>query len=690
MPRRAHPSFSLPFLLLMALSVALSACGGCSDETSPPGVDPDGGVNVPPPPGEGGPWVDPCAAPPIDGTAGVSFADAIRFLTEGACPQQLGVDKAYLDATRVSVVRGRVLDEAGAPVVGAKVRAPSEGKLGESKTDGEGRFSFVVLGAGSTRLRFEAPGKLLAHRTASPRPNRFAVLEDVVLVAPSAKGTPVAFGSAEWQVASGETSRDESDPRTAVVLVPPGTRAEVVKASGDKTPLERGTLRVTEYTRGSRGPSAMPGELPPASAYTYASAFAIDEAGVDTRVAFSAPVVTYVDNFLHMKVGAPVPAGVLEDGDSGWKAEASGRIVAVLPGPSLDTDGDGQADGADALSAAGITPGEIAALAKGGVVPGKSYLRVPMAHFSAWDLNWAFGPPLDSIFPPDGDGKGGPGIPCIGSGGSWFECEKRTLAEDLPLVGTNVFLHYHSDRMPGRKDARTLTVPVTGATVPPTAKRAEVSVTVLGVTETKTFAPLTPNLTHTFTWNGKDAYGRDWPGQTVAEVRVGLVYDGVYQNVRTFGAYGDGEAVTGDKTRQEVGLRRGYEVPIGARDQTALGLGGWSLSAHHVYDPAGRVLYRGDGTTRYAADIGATLRILAGSGRFGGAGDGGPPLAADLASPDGVAWTRRGRCMSPRASGTESARSRAASSPPSRGRGHKATRGTAGPRRWQPSTRRVA
>jgi hypothetical protein len=196
--------------------------------------------------------------------------------------------------------------------------------------------------------------------------------------------------------------------------------------------------------------------------------------------------------------------------------------------------------------------------------------------------------------------------------------------------------------VPGRKDARTVVIPVTGAVVPPSAKRAEVSVTVLGVTETKTFSPVTPNLSYTFTWDGKDAYGREWPGQTVADVRVGLVYDGVYENVRTFGAYGDGQAVTGDKTRQEIGLRRGYEVPLGARDQTQLGMGGWSLSEHHAYDPAGRVLYLGDGTTRYASDIGPTLRIVAGTGRFGGGGDGGQAAQAEFASPDGIAVDARG------------------------------------------------
>lgn len=634
------PAPRWPFALLVVLSVALSACGGCSDEPFPGSPTVDGGPSEGNP--ETGPIVDPCAPPAIDGTAAASFADAIRFLYEGACPRQTKVDKSVFDDTRVAVVRGRVLDEAGKPLPNVRVRTPREPRYGETLTDNEGRFGYVVLGGSSTRLRFELEGKLLSHRSAEPKPNRYGTLEDVTLVAPSAKKNAITFGQADWQVASGDPSKDESDTRTAVVLVPPGTRADTVKADGTKAPLASGTLRITEFSRGKPGPSAMPGELPPASAYTYASGFSLDEAGPDVRVAFDTPVVTYVDNFLHMKVGAPVPAGALEDSDLGWKAEASGLIVSVLPGPAIDANGDGTADSADELAKLGITAGELGALGKAGLAPGKSYLRVPMAHFSSWDLNWPFGPPPDSVFPPDGDGKGGPGLPCLGNGGSWYECEKRTLAEDIPLVGTSVYLHYHSDRVPGRKDARSIEIPLTGATVPPSAKRAEITVSVLGTSETKVVSPLTPNLVHTFTWSGKDAYGRDWPGQTVAEVRVGIVYDGVYQNVRSFGAFGDGEAVTGDKTRQEIGLNRRYEVALGARDQTALGLGGWSLSEHHVYDPAGRVLYMGDGTTRYAADSGATLRIIAGTGTFGGGGDGGPATSAELASPEGVAVDGRG------------------------------------------------
>jgi hypothetical protein len=356
------PAPRWPFALLVVLSVALSACGGCSDEPFPGSPTVDGGPSEGNP--ETGPIVDPCAPPAIDGTAAASFADAIRFLYEGACPRQTKVDKSVFDDTRVAVVRGRVLDEAGKPLPNVRVRTPREPRYGETLTDNEGRFGYVVLGGSSTRLRFELEGKLLSHRSAEPKPNRYGTLEDVTLVAPSAKKNAITFGQADWQVASGDPSKDESDTRTAVVLVPPGTRADTVKADGTKAPLASGTLRITEFSRGKPGPSAMPGELPPASAYTYASGFSLDEAGPDVRVAFDTPVVTYVDNFLHMKVGAPVPAGALEDSDLGWKAEASGLIVSVLPGPAIDANGDGTADSADELAKLGITAGELGALGK--------------------------------------------------------------------------------------------------------------------------------------------------------------------------------------------------------------------------------------------------------------------------------------------------------------------------------------
>lgn len=129
----------------------------------------------------------------------------------------------------------------------------------------------------------------------------------------------------------------------------------------------------------------------------------------------------------------------------------------------------------------------------------------------------------------------------------------------------------------------------------------------------------------------------------MAEIKVSIVYDGVYVETPTFGAWASGEgAVTGDKTRREATLTKSYEVHLGVWDQRGLGFGGWSLTPHHVYDPNNRVLFLGDGRKRTAGTIGALARALAGTGKMGEAGDGGPATQAELSYPTGVAVARNG------------------------------------------------
>ena len=145
---------------------------------------------------------DPCAPPAVSAPGAISFADSVRFLYDGVCPRQVGVDKAVFDDLRVSVVRGRVIDENGAPLEGVRVRTPREGRYGEARTRSDGGFDYVINGGGRTRLRFELDGHLIAQRNADAKTNRFLVLEDVALVQKSATATPVAFGSGGWQVAA--------------------------------------------------------------------------------------------------------------------------------------------------------------------------------------------------------------------------------------------------------------------------------------------------------------------------------------------------------------------------------------------------------------------------------------------------------------------------------------------------------
>lgn len=69
-------------------------------------------------------------------------------------------------------------------------------------------------------------------------------------------------------------------------------------------------------------------------------------------------------------------------------------------------------------------------------------------------------------------------------------------------------------------------------------------------------------------------------------------------------------------------------VQIGVQDAQPLGLGGWTLSANHVYDPTARILWGGDGKRRTMEAATSVINTVAGSACGGPSGDGGPALSA--------------------------------------------------------------
>lgn len=578
-------------------------------------------------------------APPLDATRAIGLYDAVKFLVDGDAAghqSQHGASPSAFTRSRTAVVSGRITDGAGAALAGATVGAPAHPEWGTTSTAADGGFALVVQGGGRVTLRFAAPGRITAQRSVRTRWGKYAVVPDVALLAPSAAASSIDLtGAAAWQVATGDPVSDASGARRMRVLFPPSVHATAVAADGTQTALPRGTLRVTEFTRGALGPAAMPGEIAPTVAYTYATALAFDEASGASTVRFDRTVFAYVENFLHKRTGAPVPSGTYVASGDTWSAEASGRVVTVVAaggGVALDGDGDGIAD-----DLAGATPGELAALAQF-ATPGASYWRVPLAHFSFVDFNDGQAPPDGADGPVESDGNGDRSDDrCEVTAASPIACEDQTAAEDLELTGTPGGLHYESDRVPGRSAEFSIDVPITGDTVPPGVKRAVVDIDVLGVRTHVEYASVPPHLIHTFRWNGQDAFGRTWPGPTVASVNVGLVYSGTYLQTPSFGEIPDQTTLTADATRQEVTLSRRYDTPVGVWQASALGLGGWTLSSHHVYDPDAQILHFGDGRRRHAQGVSAVSESVAGGIDTGFSGDGGPAVDAQLNLPLGVA-----------------------------------------------------
>ena len=121
-----------------------------------PGTDPSQGSDPVPP--------DPAAvAPDLPETTAVSTLDANKFLFTGANPVQRGVAKGTISEARILVVRGRVLDRAGAPIEGVRVTVLDHRELGRTQTRADGRYDLAVNG-GTLTLVFEAAGFLTAQR----------------------------------------------------------------------------------------------------------------------------------------------------------------------------------------------------------------------------------------------------------------------------------------------------------------------------------------------------------------------------------------------------------------------------------------------------------------------------------------------------------------------------------------------
>src|SRR5439155_12760909 len=171
---------------------------------------------------------------------------------------------------------------------------------------------------------------------------------DVVLVPQDQIVSIIALGSTNTQVARGSVSTDDIGSRQATVLFPPGTGAVLTMPDGSTQTVGTLHVRMTELTVGPTGPAAMPGPLPPTSAYTYAAEFSADEAETAgaTTVRFSQPVIQYLENFLGFPVGIEVPEGGYDRTTGLWVAADNGRVVkrlSVTNGlANLDLDGSWQ------------------------------------------------------------------------------------------------------------------------------------------------------------------------------------------------------------------------------------------------------------------------------------------------------------------------------------------------------------
>ncbi len=581
------------------------------------------------------------APPPARGVA-TDLADSTEFLWSGPAPVQTGVAPGAIDRARVAVLRGRVVERAGEALAGVRVSVAGEPATGSTLTRADGAWDLAVNGGRTVVVAFERDGFLPTRRALSVPAREFFHAPVVALVAPDGAATRVEPGAERLQVARGSVVEDAAGRRRSTLLFPPGTTARARAADGTLRPLPSLTVRATEYTVGDRGPAAMPDRLPPTSAYTYAVELGVDEAEGD-QVELSAPVHHYVENFLGFPVGGIVPVGWYDREKAAWVPSENGRVVAVLAveggAAVLDVDGSGRPAGPDALAALGVSEDEARALGAA-YAPGQSLWRVPIPHFTPWDCNWPYAPPPDAVRPappppPYPDYEPDPDDEC----GSAIEVQNQVLGHAVPLAGTPFSLCYRSDRVPGRSAERECDIPVTGPEVPASLKAVELEVSIAGQRHAWTLPPA-PSLSQPFAWDGRDAYGRALAGSHPARVRVGYVYDAVYQEPaaweRSFAQF-SGVPMTSTPTRESLTLWQESVLTLGGWSAADAGLGGWTLDVHHAYDPASRTVLLGGGGRRRGERLAFTISTVAGGNGPGFSGDGGPAAAARLQRPTGAA-----------------------------------------------------
>ncbi len=611
---------------------------------------------LPPPPDS--------VAPPNNPTIVTTLYEATKFLYTGANPIQTGVAPGTIAYRRAAVLRGKVLDSLGAPLPGVTVSIKDHPELGQTLTRAaDGRYDLAVNGGGKLTLEFQKAGLLPVQRTVEAPWQDYSEVDSVVLIAPSARVTAITLGSATpIQVVKGDSIVDSNGVRQPLIMFRQGTTATLTLPGGGTQALDSGTIavRVTEYTRGGLGLERMPGVLPPTSAYTYAAELTVDTALTlgATGVQFSQPVAFYLDNYRNVPVGMTIPLGNYDRATARWKPEPDGRtikIVSVSGGKAdlqVDTTTNQIATQAQ-LDSLGITDAERTQLASSYAI-GKVLWRTNQSHFSPYDWNtfyWILTGAQAPSEPSLGDLARKVLRRACGQSGSVISCENRTLGEAIPITSTPWMLHYQSDRAQGYTAESTIEVWVTGDSVPPGLQAARARLFIAGWVYPH-IVPPTPGQRRTFTWNGTDIYGRAVYGPQTATLERCYLYPLV--SVTTIGGTGGGgagvpsfasfRAETGGEVISLPGvdaytndkLCRKDKITLGNWSTRGQGLGGWTLSPVHTYDPVSQNLFLGTGERRAAGALGNAIVNAAGVGDTGFAGDGGAAGAAKLYAPTAV------------------------------------------------------
>lgn len=595
-------------------------------------------------------------APPLNRTIATTLFSASEFLFNDTLPIQTGMAPGIIDTLRAAVLRGEVKDMQGDPLEGVSVSIRGERTLGSTVTRSDGGYDLMVNGGGFVTLKFAKFGYLPVQRQMDIPWRDYVNYPEVVLKRLDSTHQTIDLDSSEpMQVFRAGIATDTDGTRQATLIIPQNTTCQKILPDGTAQPLGSLTLRATEFTVGQNGPRAMPADLPPTSAYTYAVEYTADEAMEEgASIRFSNSIYGYVEDFAGIPVGWPVPSAYYDRQKGQWIPEASGRVIRIqgISGglANVVVDGTGVPADSTLLSDLGITRDERENLASLYSI-GDSLWRVPICHFSAWDFNY------EASKEEGGSGGGGGGqkakkreTKCEEKEkGSIIGCNSLTLGESFPIVGTPYSFNYSSDRSDSKGNF-TQHIPVTDSVVDSRVEDILLEIQIAGRVWRQHFSPA-PNLAYDFTWDGMDAYGRRVSGRQEMRYKIGFGIRWGYvrppDGVRVFGLTELSTDTTSSRTRDLTYEARAFKTFLGSWSGPQLGMGGWSIDAQNAYDVNEKTLYSGNGEHTNAVDfeIRQAIRTVAGSGEFEEPGDGGPAVNATLYSPGAIAVTTDGSLL---------------------------------------------
>ena len=167
------------------------------------------------------------------------LGDSTAFLYTGSNPIQTGMTTGTIAALRSAVLRGRVLDQAGATVAGVMVTIEGHGEYGQTLTRTNGMYDMAVNGGSALNVTFSKSGYLAAQRTVDVPWQEYVILDDVMMKQADTnvthltlRGRNMKRDNPEMLVARGSLSGDGDGERRALVMLPDNVGASVLTAGG--------------------------------------------------------------------------------------------------------------------------------------------------------------------------------------------------------------------------------------------------------------------------------------------------------------------------------------------------------------------------------------------------------------------------------------------------------------------------